>query len=130
MVFVAPDREAEILPARPVANHQHSIEWPEHAKATRSQERERQLCKVMSEAKSMEDLLQSMLRPPLYQTAYQRGFGTLYTAVYTPMEDAVQLIWPSYRWRQTIDDFQEGSHTVSFAARPPEAGVRRAVVPK
>lgn len=78
----------------------------------------------------MEDLLQSMLRPPLYQTAYQRGFGTLYTAVYTPMEDAVQLIWPSYRWRQTIDDFQEGSHTVSFAARPPEAGVRRAVVPK
>lgn len=127
-VFVAPDRETEILPARPVANHQHAVEWPEHANATRSRERERQLCEAVSKATSVADLVGSMLRPPLYQTAYNRGFGTLYTAVYTPTEDAVELIWPSRRWRQTIDDFQEASHSVSFAAGPPETDARRAAV--
>lgn len=123
-VFVAPDRETEILPARPVANHQHSIEWPEHANATRSLLRQERLGVAVAESRSVDDLLATMLSPPIYQTSYDRGFGTLYTAVYTPEDGAVELVWPSYRWRQTVADFQEASHTVSFIAHRQEASPR------
>ncbi|MGL4291844.1 MAG: C45 family autoproteolytic acyltransferase/hydrolase [Phreatobacter sp.] len=113
-VFVAPDRPAEVLAARPVANHQHAIEWPEHADATASVVRARQLEAAVADAREVNELVVVMLRPPLYQTAYERGYGTLYTVVYTPRSDTIELVWPSYRWRQTVSDFREGTHTVSF----------------
>ncbi|MFX5937735.1 hypothetical protein ABTE71_20475, partial [Acinetobacter baumannii] len=81
----------------------------EHADATASVVRARQLEAAVADARAVNELVVVMLRPPLYQTAYERGYGTLYTVVYTPRSDTIELVWPSYRWRQTVSDFREGT---------------------
>jgi predicted choloylglycine hydrolase len=120
-VYVAPDRPAEVLPAHPIANHQHAIEWPEHARATNSVQRQACLAEAVSQASSLDGVVAAMLRPPLYQTAYNRGYGTLYTSVYVPSEHSAELIWPNGRWTQAVNDFHEGSRTVALETPRGEA---------
>jgi predicted choloylglycine hydrolase len=113
-VFVTPDRSVEVVDRRVVTNHQHRPEWKRHAEATRSVEREEVLTRAVGRTTDAETMLGAFLRPPVYQTAYGRGYGTLYTAMYRPEEASAELIWPSARWRQTCDAFQEGARTVTF----------------
>jgi hypothetical protein len=54
--------------------------------------------------------------PPVYQTGYGRGNGTLYTAMYRPEDASAELIWPAMRWRQSCADFIDGTKTVRFDA--------------
>jgi hypothetical protein len=42
------------------------------------------------------------LRKPLHNTAYSRGFGTLYTAVYLPDDGVVEYHWPDTSWRRSF----------------------------
>ena len=121
-VFVAPDRPTEILDRRIATNHQHEVEWQRHATATRTVERAESLEQAMVDATETEALLKAFLRPPVFQTAYGRGYGTLYTAIYRPEDASAELIWPVERWRQSCASFTEGSRTIRFAegnASPP-----------
>jgi len=112
-VFVGPDRPAEVVAKLVTTNHQHKIDWPRHAEATKSLEREQALLAALGNADA-ETMLQKFLLPPVYQTNYGHGYGTLYTAVYDPAARSAELVWPGKRWRQTCTDFVEGRHTVSF----------------
>lgn len=113
-VYVNPDREPEVVARRVSTNHQHRIEWPRHGRATRSAERERALAAAMESSGTAEDALKTFLCPPVYQTDFGRGYGTLYTAVYDPAVATVELIWPEFRWRQSLAGFREDQHIVSF----------------
>ena len=113
-VFVTPDRPVEVLDRRVVTNHQHKPEWKRHAATTRSVEREKALEAVIGTAGDAEEMLGHFMRPPVYQTSYGRGYGTLYTAVYRPEDASVELVWPSGRWPQSCADFQEGTRTLTF----------------
>jgi predicted choloylglycine hydrolase len=113
-VFVAPDRPAQVVRRLVSTNHQHKIEWPRHALATRSLERAAILEQALRRAARVDDLLHAFLRPPVYQTAYGRGCGTLYTAVYRPARAAVELVWPSARWPQDCRGFADGTRAVGF----------------
>lgn len=62
-------------------------------------------------------LLGGMLRAPLYALDADRGFATVYTAVYRPAEAAVEYVWPGHRWRQSFDRFEAGTYTHEY--RPP-----------
>lgn len=66
-------------------NHQGIVDQPEQARATRTIERERCILDLLGRpattAASFED---ASLRSPLFSTAYDSGFGTLYTAAYRP----------------------------------------------
>lgn len=108
-VYVGPDRAARaVLP--PVAtNHQERVDWPEHAAATRSVERHAALRALADE--------DAFLSPPLYATEFARGFGTLYTAVYRPVERAVDYVWPGERWTQSLAGFTPGTRTVGLRGR-------------
>ena len=81
---------------------------------TRSLERAAILEQASRKAAHVETLLHAFLRPPVYQTAYGRGCGTLYTAVYRPAQAAVELVWPGARWRQDCRGFADGTRTVGF----------------
>ena len=120
-VYVAPDRATEVLKAHPITNHQHSVEWPEHARATNTVQRQASLVEAASQTTTVEGVVAALLRPPLYQTAYSRGYGTLYTAAYDPSALSAELIWPRKRWSQSVVDFQEGSLTISFDQGLPAA---------
>ena len=83
--YLSPDREPFFRSVPAATNHQGMVEWPEQARATRTIERERCILDLLADpdttAASFEE---SFLRSPLFSTAYDSGFGTLYTAVYRP----------------------------------------------
>jgi predicted choloylglycine hydrolase len=113
-VFLAPDRATEVVLRPAVANHQHAVEWLAHARATQSEEREQALYYAVKKAGRSEEVVRAMLKPPLFQTSYGRGYGTLYTAVYRPLSLGAELVWPDACWPQSCLQFSEGSLSVSF----------------
>jgi predicted choloylglycine hydrolase len=118
-VYVNPDRPAEILARRSSTNHQHGVAWARHAEATRTVERTGVLDRLLTGDQEVPAVLAAFLRPPLYQTAYGRGYGTLYTAVYRPADASVELVWPKLRWRQSCADFRPGARTIRFDCGEP-----------
>ena len=109
---VAPDRPAEVGRAVVATNHQRTVEWPEHAEAVRSQERERRMLELLDAGVGEREFLDAFLEPPLYSTDYDDGFGTLYTAVYRPDSAAVEYRWPGSTWRQSCAAFEEGMRAI------------------
>lgn len=114
-VFIAPDRVTEVLRQAVVTNHQRVIEWPEHAKATCSMERLKWLESHLAYAETARDIANALLSPPMLQNAYQRGYGTLYTATYLPRSGTIEMQWPgSLPWRQSVADFKVGKRDIVF----------------
>jgi predicted choloylglycine hydrolase len=114
IVFVTPDRPVEVLDRRIATNHQHSPEWKRHARTTRSVEREDALRAALAMVTGAEEMLGHFMQPPVYQTSYGRGYGTLYTALYRPENSSVELVWPSGRWPQSCAIFHEGTRILTF----------------
>src|SRR5262249_55542969 len=113
-VFVAPDRRTQVVRRVVSTNHQHKVEWSRHALATHTVERAAALDQAVRKASSIDDVVRAFLSPPVFQTAYGRGCGTLYTAIYRPSTATVDIVWPGQRWRQTCDAFAEGTRTIAF----------------
>jgi predicted choloylglycine hydrolase len=112
--FVGPDRE--LGTGAPIAtNHQERVEWEDYARATRTLER----YAALEELRDPD----AMLAPPLYATDYERGFGTLYTAVYDPAARSLSYHWPGERWSFGLDAFTEGARTVRLRDRVPDGHV-------
>jgi hypothetical protein len=64
-------------------------------------------------------LADRFLAPPLCATGYEQGFGTLYTAVYRPVEQVVEYRWPGSARRHSADAFHSGRHTVHLGGHSP-----------
>jgi predicted choloylglycine hydrolase len=114
-VFLAPDRPAELTRHIATTNFQHHVEWHDHARATLSVERLECLEQHLAAAGSAEDVTQALLQPPLFQSSYLRGYGTLYTAVYRPQSGSAELLWPGVRWTQSLDAFAAGRREIVYA---------------
>jgi len=105
-VYLNPDREPVVTPGIVATNHQAEVEWHQHARATASVERERFLRR--------EELIATFLRPPLYSLAFERGYGTLYTAVYEPARQTLDLRWPGEAWSFGFDRPQDAERVVHY----------------
>jgi predicted choloylglycine hydrolase len=120
--YLAPDRPPLIKQVPVAANHQGRIDWHKYARATATLERERYLYFRLQEAGMTADkLVRCFFRAPLYTTAYDRGFGTVYTAAYRPASGEASYIWPDGRWRQSLAHFQEGTRHQGFTPSPATA---------
>lgn len=113
-VFVSPDRTTEVTRRQAITNFQHQVEWPKHAEATKAAERLECLQLQIDAQGSLADAINALLSPPMYQSAYLRGYGTLYTAVYRPQAGQVELLWPGQRWPQSLAEFAAGSRHAAF----------------
>ncbi|MBK8211908.1 MAG: hypothetical protein IPK78_20165 [Rhodospirillales bacterium] len=112
---LSPDRPPVIRRSAVATNHQGSVEWHHHARATQTLEREHYLSQRLAERLMGADEIAALfLGPPIYATAYGRGFGTLYTAVYRPATGEVDYLWPHISWRQSFSHFTEGAREVRF----------------
>ena len=129
--YLRPDQPAVIRAVPYAANHQEEVEWAQHAQATQTLQREQFLFEQLhSHPGKPDDLIPSFLRPPLYSTAFAQGYGTLYTAVYRPVEGRAEYLWPGGTWQHSFDSFEEGKRIVplgeSIAAQgsssPPRQG--------
>jgi len=110
---VAPGREATVRREAVAVNHQRPIEWSEYERLTQSAERERFLQeRLRDEGLTREAFLALFLEPPLHTRHYDRGLGTLYTAVYQPRGLCAEYVWPGARRSLSFAEFQEGGITV------------------
>ncbi|MCP5417556.1 MAG: hypothetical protein H6965_10740 [Chromatiaceae bacterium] len=118
-VFIAPDRQPEIQDIAITTNHQHEVEWHQHARATGTLEREQALRQYIERYGSdAHRMIRSFLRPPLHSDAYRRGFGTLYTAVFRPHSLEMEYLWPHDSWHFPLHHFIEGFRSVEFPHVP------------
>lgn len=113
-VFVAPDRPTEVTRRNVVTNFQHQVDWPEHARATHSVERREALQAQIDSPGTLAEATDALLREPLFQSAYLRGYGTLYGAVYKPRSGSIELLWPGERWAQAVNGFAEGERRITY----------------
>jgi predicted choloylglycine hydrolase len=98
--MLSPDRDTVITDARVATNHQERVEWHKHARATATVERERFLLQRLTlHDEPADKFVAAFLQPPLYSTAFEKGFGTLYTAVYHPSKGIAEYHWPGNVWR-------------------------------
>lgn len=111
--YLGPDRAPVVRPVAVATNHQDRVEWHQHARATATLERERFLHWRLKHIESSPGkLVHAFLRAPLYSTAYDRGFGTLYTAAYRPTRGEVDYLWANGVWHQSFACFEEGLRAV------------------
>jgi predicted choloylglycine hydrolase len=114
-VFLAPGRRGDVRKVAVSTNHQDTIEWHDHARATRTLERERHLYQRLRDpAAAPARLVRAFLLPPVYSNAYSRGYGTLYTAVYRPASGQVEYLWPDLSWRQSFAEFREERLVINY----------------
>ncbi len=121
--LMAPDRPAQITHAAVATNHQARVEWDAHARVTATVERERFLLQRLTlHVEPEARFIGAFLKPPLYSTAFDRGFGTLYTAVYRPAQGEMELRWPRAKWALDLNRFVEGQRMI-YTPEPPSAQV-------
>lgn len=112
-VHVSPDRSIHVFDSPVATNHQQDVEWTRHAEVTKSLEREQFLTEQLNNGGS-EPFVNLFLRPPLYSTRFDMGFGTLYTAVYDPQELTATFHWPNHTWTQSFDGFAESELLIRY----------------
>lgn len=113
--YLAPDRRTVISHAAVATNHQERVEWNIHARVTATVERERYLLQRLTlHTEPEHKFIRAFLRPPLYSLAFDRGFGTLYTAAYRPAEGQVNLFWPGRQWTKSFDAFEEDQTHITY----------------
>ncbi|MEZ3179180.1 acyl-coenzyme A--6-aminopenicillanic acid acyl-transferase [Streptomyces pimonensis] len=106
-VFVGPDIPLTEAPDACAANHQHLPVPDDQERFSRTQER-------LSAVRAAGEDVAAMLRPPLYQYAYDEGLGTVYTARYRPAEGRVTYHWPDESWGQSFAAFAPGSRVIAL----------------
>ncbi|MDL2076208.1 C45 family autoproteolytic acyltransferase/hydrolase [Streptomyces sp. GXMU-J15] len=106
-VHVGPDIPLTETPDACAANHQHLPVPEEQERFSRTQER-------LHTIRAAGPDVAAMLKPPLYQTAYDEGLGTVYTAHYRPAEGRLTCYWPNDSWEQSFARFTPGSRTVTL----------------
>jgi predicted choloylglycine hydrolase len=103
-VFVAPGAKPELFPRCPATNHRGTVpEDADHARRFRSVERQRALIALQVRKPNPDTAISAFLQPPLHNTAYAEGFGTMYTAAYRPKDGVVDYVWPGSTWRRGFD---------------------------
>ncbi len=112
---VSPGRKTLFANSPAATNHQREIEWNRHAESTHSLERERYLLERLdSPGEKRAAFAELYLEEPLYNTRWEEGFGTLYTAVYDPAARKVEYRWPNHVWRLGFDSFAESELLLRF----------------
>lgn len=113
--YLAPDRPTQVTHAAVATNHQERVEWRSHARLTATVERERYLLQRLTlHTEPEKKFIGAFLRPPLYSLAFDRGFGTLYTAAYRPRLGQMQVFWPGRQWTKSFSHFEEDQMTIAY----------------
>ena len=119
-VFVAPDQVSIVTRERCTTNHQQRVVWPEQAAFSKTLERKQHLERVLGQAKvNAEDLLQSFLAKPLRSDNYAQQFGTVFTAIYQPVDGVMAYHWPGQQPLElSFAAFVEQERVVQLGGQP------------
>lgn len=113
--YLVPNRRPVFVRTRVATNHQETVEWHQHARLTATVEREQFLLKRLTQGKDDADgFVSAFLHPPLYSTAFSKGFGTAYTSVYLPAERRMEIRWPGNVWHHDFVSAAEPKQLISY----------------
>ena len=120
--MIAPDREIVVSDARAITNHQGRVEDERHAAFCNTVGRLAHLEAIDPGGMERTALVAEFQRTPVFNTQFEAGFGTVYTAAYVPARGEAALIWPRQEdWVQSFADFREETRTVRYARPGAEA---------
>lgn len=123
-VQLAPDREIIVNDVRFATNHQVAVEDERHAAFCNTVGRADHLDKLLTAQPDGDRLINAFQEKPLFNTQFEAGFGTVYTASYRPEHGEVALIWPGQEaWRHSFDDFRIETRTVSYVTGAEDSSI-------
>lgn len=106
-IYFLPDAPNQVTYLAVGTNHQEEITWPDYAAMTNTVGRRTILeFALMNPTETADTLVARFLEPPLFNTAYEKAFGTLYTAVYKPAQRALSLIWMDKAHTAHLHEFE------------------------
>lgn len=112
---IAADLPTRITHAAIATNHQQAGNWPLYEEKVQTRLRYQYLDKVVTQQQdNAESFASRFLQPPLFNTQFARGFGTLYTAAYYPCRRECHILWPEKQWRFNFTNFAEREYHISF----------------
>lgn len=115
-VMLAPGLMPEVTNDNFATNHQGTVDWPENASFNQTLERSASLKQtLLLKEVDAEMVLKAFLAPPLYNTRFEEGFGTLYTAEYLPKQGQVNMYWPGDHVSQSFQNFTETYKRIDFS---------------
>jgi len=116
--FVAPGQEPVFSDA-PVATNHHGLipEFPERASSLRSVQRLDRLRELLAAHPTGAGLGAAFQAAPLYNTEYSRAFGTLYTALYLPVEQVVEFSHGQLKPSKGGDSASSGGNRIYVSRR-------------
>lgn len=107
--YMQPGSPPRLVRTAASTNHQDRIFWARHARATATLGREARLNRLLDDPQQTVDSFhRAFLEPPLYNTEYVKGFGTLYTAGYDLQDRTATFSWPDRTQTFGFRDFEEG----------------------
>ncbi|MBD81577.1 MAG: hypothetical protein CL840_21845 [Crocinitomicaceae bacterium] len=107
-VFLSPDRPVSVVATCIGTNHQHSVEWENYASMSATLPRMQFLEKCLyNPEETSRSIKQKFMHAPLYNTQFEKGFGTLYTAIYDLEKFECQIRWPNKKKTYSFDNFEE-----------------------
>lgn len=114
-VMLAPDKAPIVTNDAYATNHQEKIDWHENAQFNQTLKRSNFIKNYLQTKNvSAAELAKAFLHPPLYNTQFKEGFGTLYTAVYQPENLIVQIKWPEMAIERSFDFFKEENLFIKY----------------
>ncbi len=114
-IAIAPGRPSRVTRAGIATNHQRGSSWPKYEEKVQTALRFEHLSEVVAHQQlSVDNFAQLFLQPPLFNTQFARGFGTLYTAAYFPCRGECHILWRDHAWRFGFDNFEQAEYRISY----------------
>lgn len=114
-VAIAPGQQPLKLGTRVSTNHQPDSSWPLYEEKVNTHQRYRYLEEVSAARQlSAHQFSRQFLQPPLYNTQFGRGFGTLYSAAFYPQSGTCEYLWPQHSWSFNFDSFDDCEYRLEF----------------
>ena len=112
---IAADSAPVKLETRVSTNHQPDSSWPIYEEKVNTHGRYQHLESITANAgMASGEFARRFLAPPLYNTLFARGFGTLYSAAFYPESGRTEYLWPEHSWAFDFDAFTEREYRARF----------------
>jgi predicted choloylglycine hydrolase len=112
---IAPGQEPLKMGTRVSTNHQPGSSWPLYEEKVSTHLRYQYLEEVTAARQlNARQFSRQFLQPPLYNTQFGRGFGTLYSAAFYPQSGTCEYLWPEHSWSFNFDKFDDCRYQIVF----------------
>ena len=114
-IAIAPGQQPLKMGTRVSTNHQPGSSWPIYEEKVFTHLRYQHLDEVTGARQlSAHQFSRQFLIPPLYNSQFARGFGTLYSAAFYPQRGICEYLWPKHSWTFDFNKFDECEYRINF----------------